>query len=237
MILSDGKLLITPNNAYIGPSKKSLVYSHPTDKQCSYEPDLSSYVKKSELVNYGIPSSSFTLIKAYNITVKTIWERPTTTAFDESKATKVDIFSSLPKRSCILKIVGDACSMTYSHAALNGSNSFAHYISNGFGGAGGGSLSPGNIVAATTDTISITESTAYYIIDYYPQISRYYGSMVYSSSMHSGVDTYDLEYKRITALPFVFGGYHMVHSYATSESEAKVTCTLSGSPKFRIYVA
>ena len=42
LLLSDGKLLITPNNAYIGPSKKSLVYSHPTDKQCSYEPDLSN---------------------------------------------------------------------------------------------------------------------------------------------------------------------------------------------------
>ena len=27
---------------HIGPSKNSLVYTHPTDKQCSYEPDLSN---------------------------------------------------------------------------------------------------------------------------------------------------------------------------------------------------
>lgn len=51
--LNNGKLVITPNHAYIGPSKIDLTadtkYVHPTAKQCNYSVDTSSFATKAEI--------------------------------------------------------------------------------------------------------------------------------------------------------------------------------------------
>ena len=51
--LNNGKLVITPNHAYIGPSKIDLTadtkYVHPTAKQCNYSIDTSSFATKAEI--------------------------------------------------------------------------------------------------------------------------------------------------------------------------------------------
>ena len=53
IFLNNGKLLITPNHAYIGPSKIDLTadtkYVHPTAKQCNYSVDTSSFATKAEI--------------------------------------------------------------------------------------------------------------------------------------------------------------------------------------------
>lgn len=53
IFLNNGKLVITPNHAYIGPSKIDLTadtkYVHPTAKQCNYSIDTSSFATKAEI--------------------------------------------------------------------------------------------------------------------------------------------------------------------------------------------
>lgn len=49
IVLTDGKILVCPNQVYAGANKTKLVYTHPTVKQCDYNVDLSTYATKEEL--------------------------------------------------------------------------------------------------------------------------------------------------------------------------------------------
>ena len=66
--LGNGKLMITPNHVYAGENRIDLtkdtntVYTHPSEKQCSWEPNLSNYVTFDDLSNI----SPWTLLETYN---------------------------------------------------------------------------------------------------------------------------------------------------------------------------
>ena len=68
VILTPEKLLITPNHVYAGENRIDLtkdtntVYTHPSEKQCSWEPNLSNYVTFDDLSNI----SPWTLLETYN---------------------------------------------------------------------------------------------------------------------------------------------------------------------------
>lgn len=53
--LTAGKIVVGNNKAWIGPNgvelTKDTIYSHPTNKQCNYEPDLSNYATKDDLAS------------------------------------------------------------------------------------------------------------------------------------------------------------------------------------------
>ena len=48
-LLTEGKLVVCPNQVYAGSNKTKLVYTHPENKQCNYSVDTSNLVTKEEL--------------------------------------------------------------------------------------------------------------------------------------------------------------------------------------------
>ena len=48
-LLKEGKILVCPNQVYVGANKSKLVYTHPANKQCNYSVDTSKLATKEEL--------------------------------------------------------------------------------------------------------------------------------------------------------------------------------------------
>lgn len=66
--LAAGKIVVGNNKAWIGPNgvelTKDTIYSHPTNKQCNYEPDLSDYATKEDLASVSNVVDGVALEKA-----------------------------------------------------------------------------------------------------------------------------------------------------------------------------
>ena len=250
--------MITPNHVYAGSNKLDLakdttythpstkqcnyVYTHPTTKQCNWTPDLSNYVTKSDLSNFDIYSKSYTLLKQYDMTGKTFFDSRTNASFISEFLTNIDVLSILPKRSHMLKITADPYTSTHTMDKSLHSND-NHFCAIATGGVGhaisgqGGSSS----ISAQTVTLSSLRVEIIMSIIYIKETNTYYGATLRTLGQGHGNQSVSdtiartITYSKILQLKYFIGAY--TAAYSTQTNVPRLTCTISGNPKFSIYVA
>ena len=225
---------------YMHPTEKqcNYTYTHPSSKLCSWTPDLSGYATKSDLNDYSIHSKPFTLLKQYDITGKIFFDSRASTLVVNTFLTNVDVFSVLPKKSMMVKIVVDAFS---ANCIMNGSltsnnNVFSAVVSSGFGTKSSGEAGRLSISSKNLTLNSLQCQTLLDII-YVPEINSFFSADLYTVSQQYDQPNIsyssEITYRRLTSLSYYIGAY--TSAYSTQSSRPELSCIIGGSPKFKIY--